>query len=160
MDTLDLRSLETVLQRETEMRDLAMRALREAEQRLAQVLAQTEALQAYRQETARRWSTPAGQVTSTLQLQTTRGFLARLDEALEQQRMAEQRADSLAQQRRTELTAAEQRVAVVEKLIERRTLAHASRLQRREQKATDEIAQQLLTHARTQARDLEPWPGA
>ena len=160
MDTLDLRSLETVLQRETELRDIAARALREAEQRVAQVLAQTEALQVYRRETARRWSTPAGELTSTLQLQTTRGFLARLDEALEQQKLAEQRADSLATQRRIELTSAEQRVAVVEKLIERRTLAHAAQVQRREQKSTDEMAQQLLSRATTQARDLEPWPGA
>jgi flagellar protein FliJ len=160
MDTLDLRSLEMVLQRETELRDIAARALREAEQRVAQVLAQSEALQTYRRETARRWSTPAGELTSTLQLQTTRGFLARLDEALDQQRQAEHRADSLATQRRTELMAAEQRVAVVEKLIARRTQTHVTRVQRREQKSTDELAQQLLAHATTQTRDLEPWPGA
>lgn len=160
MDTLDLRSLETVLQRESELRDIAARALREAEQRVAQVLAQTEALQAYRSETARRWSTPSGELTSPQQLQTTRSFLARLDDALEQQKLAEQRADSLAAQRRIELTSAEQRVAVVEKLIERRTLAHAARVQRQEQKSTDELAQQLLVRATTQARDLEPWHGA
>ncbi len=154
MPTPDQRSLDTVLQRERQLRDEAARALREAEQRLAQVLAQTEALNGYRRETAQRWSTPAGQVTSVQQLLTANGFLQRLDQALAQQLAAQQRADALATQRRSELMAAEQRVAVVDKLVERRRIAHAAGARQREQKSTDESAQSLLAN-RASTLELE-----
>ena len=149
MDTRDSTALQTVLEREGQRRDAAARALQEAEQRLAQVLAQTASLQDYRLQTSRRWSAHPGQLTSVQQLHTAGGFMQRLDEVLVHQNSAEQRAQSLAAQRRAELLAAEQRVAVVEKVIQRRRLLQQGQQHRREQKASDDAVQ--LRHAHTAA---------
>jgi flagellar protein FliJ len=147
MDTRDSTALRAVLDRESERRDMAARALREAEQRLQQLLSQTESLREYRGLTSKRWSAHAGQHTSVQQLHTAGGFMLRLDEALQHQGQAEQRAQGIAAQRRAELLAAEQRVAAVEKLLRRRHHARLQQQDRREQRASDEAAQLRHVHA-------------
>lgn len=145
MDT-ELQSLLTVRDVERERRDAAVLSLRQAEQRLAQTLAQEQALQAYRRDTGQRWGTPLGRSADPTQLLVAHRFLERLDEALRQQTVASQRARTLADERRSELMAAETRVAVLDKLIERRRLEQAARRNRLEQKSLDERAQRLSSH--------------
>ncbi|MBL8328396.1 MAG: flagellar FliJ family protein [Rubrivivax sp.] len=147
MPPSDPRALDTVLQHEQRQRDLCWRALREAEQRQAQVLAQSEALRSYREETARRWATPEDRVCHPQQLQTARAFLQRLDDALAQQQRAESACLEQANERRSALMAAELRVAMIEKLVERRRLALLLHHGRQEQKAFDESAQQAYARA-------------
>jgi flagellar FliJ protein len=154
-----LRSLLTVRGREREHRDGAMLALREAERRLAQILAQGHTLQNYRQDAAGRWAVPLGRLTTTPQLHTARNFLQRLDGALLQQDHEERRLRTLVQQRRTALLAAETRLASVDQLIQRRRQAHLTRLQHREQRADDERAQAMgAANAATAAYDAHDQP--
>lgn len=139
----DLRSLNTVLQREQAARDAAHLALRDAQQRLAQVTLQADALHAHRRETLARWGVAAGVVTGVQQLQTTGQFVSRLEDVQSQQALLQQRAAALAEQRRAVLGAAERRVAMVRKLIERREATLARQRQRREQIEADELAQRM-----------------
>lgn len=137
----DMRSLLTVLEFERARRDASVVALREAEQRLGQALAQGRMLQSYRDDTQGRWGTPIGRVTSKPQLQTARSFLQRLDNALLQHEHEHQTAQTLVEQRRAQLIAAETRLASLDKLIDRRRRAQVAQQHRREQKASDERAQ-------------------
>lgn len=143
----DLRALLIVLERERERRDAAMLALRDAERRLAQAQAQGLTLLSYRDDTAGRWVAPLGGVTTLPQLQTARDFLQRLDAALQQHEHEQHRVQSLVQQRRAQLLAAETRLASLDKLVERRQRAHRALQHRREQLASDERAQLIASRS-------------
>ena len=131
-----LRSLATHAQRE---RDGAL--LRLAQVQLAQRAAQTQAeqLATYRDEYKQRWSTRFMQATSTLVLQCYQGFAGRLDQAIAHQANTVHQSALREQQAQQALVLLEQRVAVVDKLIERR-LAEQGRVSRRaDQRDTDEL---------------------
>lgn len=146
-----LQTLARVIERESRTRDAAATSLRQAEQRLAQVLAQGEALRQYRRETAARWVMPTQDAATAQQMRTGRDFLDRLDEAIGQHETTMQRARLSAEQLRGELMQTEMRIAVLGKLVDQRRRAESVRQQRADQKASDESARQLLAHAGSRA---------
>lgn len=101
---------------------------------------QAEQLTVYRREYAQRFGGQFQRSGAVELMQCYQGFMARLDEAVVQQQHIATQAESRTDAARAELVQAEQRVAAVTKLIERRS-AEATQMQsRREQKETDELA--------------------
>lgn len=101
---------------------------------------QTEQLVAYRHDYAQRFGGRFQRNGAVELMQCYQGFMTRLDEAVVQQQHIATQASSRADAAKNELVQAEQRVAAVTKLIERR-VAEAGRAEaRREQKDTDELA--------------------
>lgn len=147
MSDASLHTLDIVLEREQRARDAVVTSLRQADQRVEQILAQGAALRDYRRETSSRWAMPIQEAASARQLRTAHDYLARLDEAIDQQQQTQQRARMACDQLRAELLQVEMRIAALGKLIDQRRRAQAARQQRADQKASDESARQLLAHA-------------
>lgn len=104
---------------------------------------QAEQLTCYRSEYAQRYGS-AFQRSGTLELmQCYQGFMTRLDGAVDQQKRSVAQTEARASSAQTALLAAELRVASVEKLIERRRAEMAGAAQRRDQKASDELAARM-----------------
>jgi flagellar export protein FliJ len=141
MSSAGIRSLQAVLDWERRRRDQAQSALQQAERQMAQAMAQGRMLTDYRQQTAQRWAAPLQRATTPQAMHTARGFLGRLDGALEQHSQIETVARQRAEQCRRELLAAETRLAMVDKLMQRRRVEHQRRLDRREQTEMDALAQ-------------------
>ena len=152
MNPPDTRTLTTLLDRETAARDTLVLALQQAEQQLAQALAQAAALDSYRAETVARWSAQTKVSATVDDLHGYRHFLERLDQALEQQAGVVRRAESGVAKKRAERIAAETRVAAIGKLIGRREQQHLRTLERRDQRTTDEAAQRLVWSANANSR--------
>jgi flagellar FliJ protein len=146
-DTPDTATLATLLEREESLRDVALQSLQHAQDQHARAEHQCEHLVGYRADYIERWSAQfKGQAPIEI-VQCYAGFMQRLDQAIAQQRAVLARAaEGVAAARRT-LVEAEQRVAAVGKLIERRVADHRRHLDRREQRQVDE------------ARTRPPWPG-
>ncbi|WP_295643885.1 flagellar export protein FliJ [uncultured Methylibium sp.] len=101
---------------------------------------QAEQLTAYRREYAQRFGGQFQRAGAVELMQCYQGFMARLDEAVVQQQHIATQAESRTDAARAELVQAEQRVAAVTKLIERRSAEAVQMQSRREQKETDELA--------------------
>ncbi len=101
---------------------------------------QAEQLTAYRREYAQRFGGQFQRAGAVELMQCYQGFMARLDEAVVQQQHIATQATSRTDAARAELVQAEQRVAAVTKLIERRNAEAMQAQSRREQKETDELA--------------------
>ncbi len=101
---------------------------------------QAEQLTAYRREYAQRFGGQFQRSGAVELMQCYQGFMARLDEAVVQQQHIATQAESRTDAARAELVQAEQRVAAVTKLIERRSAEATLMQSRREQKETDELA--------------------
>lgn len=101
---------------------------------------QAEQLGAYRREYAQRFGGQFQRAGAVELMQCYQGFMARLDEAVVQQQHIATQAEARTDAARAELVQAEQRVAAVTKLIERRSAEALQMQSRREQKDTDELA--------------------
>ena len=141
MDAPNLQVLLTLLERESASRDEAALALRQALDHQARVKAQSEQLAAYRTEYVQRWQGEFARSSSIEILSCYRSFMDRLDQAVQQQAALAERARISAERNRAMLVDAEQRVASITRLIERRQAHHRKTLERREQKLMDEAAQ-------------------
>jgi flagellar FliJ protein len=140
-------ALNTLLSQAEGERNQAMAALRRAEEHVRRLRAQTEQLSGYRADYQRRWAGQFSQQGTMDIVQCYQSFTQRLDEALAQQQQQTTAAEQQVAVLREKLLATELRVASVRKLIERRQaeLRHAE--DRREQRQTDETAQQVLWRA-------------
>lgn len=136
-------SLNTVLQHAEKERDQAQAALRRAEEHARRAQAQAEQLQGYRADYQRRWTQQFSRQGTMDIVQCYQSFTQRLDEALTQQTTLATHAGATAERLRQALLAAETRVASVRKLIERRQAEQRLAHDRREQRQTDETAQQI-----------------
>jgi flagellar FliJ protein len=144
-------ALHTVLERAEAERDLALAALRRAEEQARRAQAQAEQLLSYRGETQQRWSSQFGRRGEIEIVQCYRSFMTRLDEAIGQQNGQAAATGTHCERLRERLAAAEVRVASVRKLIERRLAEHGRALARHEQRQSDEAAQQQhWRHARAE----------
>jgi len=141
-------ALHTLLERAASERDQALAALRQADDLAGRQQAQHAQLAAYRVEYQQRWAVQFRQGGAIEIMHCYQSFMQRLDEAMAQQQRQVETAASAAQQARETLLARETRVASVRKLIERRTAEHQHATDRREQRQTDESAQQTSWRAR------------
>ena len=135
-------TLVTVLEHARKERDLVLAALRRAEEQERRLRAQAEQLVTYRGEYQQRWSAQFSRSGTSEIVQCYRSFMERLDEANHQQHGMASSAGAQCQELRERVLAAETRVASVQKLIERRSLEHRRAQSAREQRQTDESAQQ------------------
>lgn len=136
-----LATLNTLLQQAEVERDTAQAAAHQFDTAATQAEAQAQQLTEYRTQYQQRWSTQFRQSGAIELVQCYQGFSQRLEQAIELQTRAAQKMRERAEQARLYLVACEQRVAAVRKLIERRQAEHRRTAERREQRATDEVAQ-------------------
>jgi flagellar FliJ protein len=102
--------------------------------------AQVEQLLEYRRDYEARWSEHFSRQSKIELLHCYQGFIDRLSQAIEQQRVAADHAGRQATAAAQALQVAELRVASVRKLIARRVAEQQLTEDRREQKQTDEFA--------------------
>lgn len=140
-------ALHTVLGQAEADRDKAMAALRRAEEQARRAHAQAAQLRSYRGDYQKRWNAQFSHGGTMDIMQCYQSFTQRLDEALAQQLAHADAADATTQRLRQALVAAETRVASVRKLMGRRQAEQRLADDRREQRQTDETAQQTLWRA-------------
>ncbi len=140
-------ALHTLLEHSERQRDEVLLALQRAEAHVRRLQQQADQLGAYRADYERRGPTQAGRCSGMELVHVHTGFIGRLGQALDQHQGQQQGAEAQVQRLRAALLPLELRVASVRKLLERRDLALRGAESRREQRQTDEAAQQLLWRA-------------
>ena len=135
-------ALHTLLEHAERQRDEAHSALLQAEDHLRRLQNQEEQLLAYREDYRQRHPALGGRSTSIELLRCHEGFMQRLDQALQQQRVQVQHAEHRGTQLRADLVAQETRVASVRKLLERRGAQVQQLAARLDQRRSDETAMQ------------------
>ena len=143
-----LAPLQTLLEQATAARDSALADQQRARQAAEAAAAQAEQLTAYRRDYARRFGIGAGQAGTIELMRCYQGFMARLDSAVGQQAHIAAQAQTRFDAAQAALLLAEQRVAAVRKLIERRSAEIAHAQARSEQKASDEFASRAAWNQR------------
>jgi flagellar protein FliJ len=147
-------ALDTLLQRAEADRDQAVLALGRADAALQRQQVQLAQLAEYRSEYRQRWAGQFSRHGAIEIVHCYQSFVQRLDEALAHQQRQVQAALAGVQRAREALLARETRAASVRKLIARRGAEQQLAHDRREQRQTDERAQQA---AWRQSR-LNGWP--
>jgi flagellar FliJ protein len=147
-------ALHTLLAQAERARDAGLASLAQAEQQARRLQQQAEQLHHYRGELQARHPAGAGQAAPIDQLRTHQGFSGRLDEAITQQQAQRLAALKTVAQRREALVALEMRVAAMRKLLQRRARAVQTVQDQRDQRQTDETAQQQ--HRRQSPSNTEP----
>jgi flagellar FliJ protein len=135
-------ALDTLLERAIAERDQALLVLGRAEAALQRQQVQLAQLGGYRTEYHQRWAGQFSRHGAIEIVHCYQSFVQRLDEALAQQQLQVQAASAGVQRARDALLARETRAASVRKLIERRSAEQRLAHDRREQRQTDERAQQ------------------
>ena len=143
-----LAPLHTLLEQATIARDSALADQQRARQAAQAAAAQAEQLSDYRREYARRFGVGAGQAGAIELMQCYQGFMARLDSAVSQQAQIAAQAQTRFDAAQAALLLAEQRVASVRKLIDKRSAEIAQSQARSEQKASDEFASRAAWNKR------------
>lgn len=138
-----MEALATLLQRALAERDQAVLALGRAEAQMQRQQAQLAQLAEYRSEYQQRWAGQFSRQGAIEIVHCYQSFVQRLDEALAQQQRQVQAAAAGVQRARDALLAREMRAASVRKLMERRSVELRLAHDRREQRQTDERAQQV-----------------
>ncbi len=155
MSLESLTTLNLLLDRATQERDRLAGELRRGEDVLLRARRQGEQLDSYRGEYLQRWGQQFGRGGAIEIVHCYQSFMQRLDEAVGQQQRQVDAAEQGVAAVRQMLLQAELRVASVKKLIERRQ-ADARRLEeRRDQRQTDETAQQLTRRRTRQSVAIE-----
>lgn len=139
-------TLQLLLDRATQERDRLAGELRRGEEVALRARRQGEQLVAYRGEYLQRWGGQFGRGGAIELMHCYQSFMQRLDEALDQQQRQIDAAERAVAAMRQVLVQAEVRVASVKKLIERRQADVMKAHERRDQRQTDETAQQLTRH--------------
>jgi flagellar protein FliJ len=133
-------TLHVLLQHSESQRDDAMLLLQQVQAQAHHLAQQAEQLQSYRTEYQQRHPALVGGPTTVDALRTHQSFMARLDQAVQQQALQLQQARTRAAARRADLLALEVRVASVRKLLERRAGSHLLSAARQDQRMADDAA--------------------
>lgn len=139
----DTTALQLVLQHAEDERDQALAQLTQMADALARLRSQQEQLQTYRRDYHARWTAQFRLAGTVEVMQHYRGFVERLNQALEQLEIQLEMTAGQTEQAREALMERETRVLAVRKLIERRGAEHARRLAQREQRHADELAARI-----------------
>lgn len=136
-----METLATLLEQCEGQRNVALAAFNQARARRDAMRLQALELAAYRDEYQQRWNAQFHQRGAALDIvRCYRQFADRLETAIAQQQHAVGVAEQALARANDNLAAHELRVASVRKLIERRSAELRSGVQRREQRAADELA--------------------
>ncbi len=141
-------ALATLLEQVTTARDEATAKLYLQLEQVRRVSSQRQQLMAYRGEYEARWTAQFRASAAIEVVHSYQGFVARLNQALEQLEHQAVQAEQQVQQAREQLVERETRVASVKKLIERRAGEALRGTLLREQKASDDVAALALWHTR------------
>lgn len=141
-------ALHTLLAQAERERDRALAALAQAEAHAQRLQVQAEQLHQYRSELRLRHPA-AGQAAPMDSVLVHQSFSGRLQDVIDQQQLQRLAAVDAVNRQRQALLPLEMRVAAVHKLLGRRTQASLRVQQQRDQRQTDESAQQQ--HRRSQA---------
>jgi flagellar FliJ protein len=120
------------------------RSLADHERRLGEAEAKCRELERYRTEYEQRFSERAALGIGATDLRDYQAFLARLSEAIRQQRQVVERARSERDLERTRWQAAAVRAKAIDHVIERWRQEEHVRAERREQRESDERAQRKV----------------
>lgn len=140
-------ALQTLLEQAESERDQILAAVRRAEEQQRRAQLQADQLDGYRGEYTARWAAQFRERGAIEILNCYQSFGSRIDEALTMQQQQLAQLEAGTERLRQRLVAAETRVASVRKLIERRESEAARTQLRRDQRQTDETAQQILWRA-------------
>lgn len=149
---MSLDALRTLLERCESERDQIAAALARAQDGARRAELQAQQLAAYRGEYGQRWQTRFTQGSAIEIVHCYGQFMGRLDDVIGQSHLQLDTARSQADRLRERLVAAELRVASTRKLIERREAERQRIEDRRDQRRTDETAQQLHWRQRARSR--------
>jgi len=155
MSLESLTTLNLLLDRATQERDRLAGELRRGEDVALRARRQGEQLTAYRGEYLQRWGQQFGRGGAIEIVHCYQSFMQRLDEAVSQQQRQIDAAEQGVAAVRQMLLQAELRVASVKKLIERRQADTRRLEERRDQRQTDETAQQLTRRRTRQSVAIE-----
>jgi len=155
MSLESLTTLNLLLDRATQERDRLAGELRRGEDVALRARRQGEQLTAYRGEYLQRWGQQFGRGGAIEIVHCYQSFMQRLDEAVSQQQRQVDAAEQGVAAVRQLLLQAELRVASVKKLIERRQADTRRLEERRDQRQTDETAQQLTRRRTRQSVAIE-----
>lgn len=133
--------------KEEQERDRRRSLAAQAQDRLSQVQAQTEQLEAYRRHYQSHWQLQFRSGASPQVLQCYRQFVERLDSALAQQAHTLRHVAGLVEQADQDLLQQEVRVAAIEKLLLRRQEQAQIDQRKAEQRTDDEWAQRATRSA-------------
>jgi len=140
-------ALITVLEQAEEARDAALAQFEASRKAHEGARQQLQSLHDFRQQYQNRWQNQFRQAGGMEIMRCYQDFMARLAEAeAEQERRCTQVQQAM-ERCRAQLIERERKVAAVTQLIERRATEQQLRQQRRDQKATDEIAARLIASA-------------
>ncbi len=139
----DLNPLVALLAQSERQRDLAVADQLKAQNDSDGAAAQVVQLREYRRDYEKRWSAEfckEGQIQLVLCYQ---GFIARLNEAIEQQTLTAELASVRLEQATVTVRGHELQLASVRRLVERRLAERRGEAQRIDQKQTDELAARM-----------------
>lgn len=140
--TRQLKTARRVLERD-ELR--AAQSLALNEQQLREVEARLSKLRSYRADYVREFTRRAGGGMSATSARSYQAFLARLDEALREQTELMLRAQAKRAEQLSKWRGATQRTAVLDRAVEQQCTEERRRLERHEQRESDERAQRRWT---------------
>jgi flagellar protein FliJ len=138
-----LQPLMALLAQTERERDEAWAVTQQAAQAQQNAAAQADQLLTYRREYEQRWSAQFRTEGRIELVHCYRGFMERLNQAVEQQKRVAEHAAAQLERARAALAEQEMRVASVRKLIERRRQELRLSADRAEQKQTDEFGSRM-----------------
>jgi len=146
-----IQTLNKVVEIAEKRRDEALGTLGQMQRELQVAQDQMDQLQAYAQEAEQRWAARSAKGVDTALLMHHRQFMAKIDHAMEFQRGVLSERQDLIERCQGQVHVRERDVAGLRKFTERKLMAVQHRVQRQDQKHTDEMA--LAIHLRqSQAR--------
>ena len=141
-----IQTLHKVVDIAEKRRDEALGVLAQMQRELRVAQDQMDQLQAYAQEAEARWAARSAVGVDTALLMHHRQFMAKIDHALDFQRGVLRERMELIERAQGQVHVCERDVAGLRKFTERKQMAVQHRVQRQDQKNTDEMA--LAIHLR------------
>ena len=141
-----IQTLNKVVEIAERRRDVALAALAQLQREMQVAQDQMDQLENYALEAQTRWQARTAAGVDAALLHHHRHFMAKIEHAIEFQRGVLRSREDMIEQHQDQVRVAERDLAGLRKFTERKQLAVQHRVQRQEQKNTDEMA--LAIHLR------------
>lgn len=138
-------SLNTILEQAETARDEAMAQFEVSRKASEAARQQLQSLHEFRTQYQARWKSQFQQAGGMEIMRCYQDFMARLTEAEQEQQRRAEHSKGVSERCRLQLIERERKVAAVTQLIQRREKEEQARANRRDQKATDELAARLIS---------------
>lgn len=149
--SVNLKSIQVVIDLATQRRDHAGTQLAAAMHALEQAQAQLTQLVDYTAEGQAKWMARSTQGVSGVLVQHQRAFSQKLQEAVDFQNQVIRQKQATVTSAQNILQQAERELATLKKVVERTIQAQQAIVRKREQKQVDEMAMSMLAHQRREA---------